>query len=177
MTDDLQQLRTQVEALRRKMNARLEGVGYDDEHESVADVLDVIDELDERLDEFDDRLRRVERVVDTDPDRTGYAEMTKEQKVYRIRQELVQNADATNGKWRLSYRDVKALFNGQPSAGHCYNLMEAAAEMDGFEYDRAGEGDATSRTGEYRIRVNTTSVNDTGVFQSLNKASAGKGVQ
>lgn len=177
MTDEVQELRTQVEALRRKMNARLDGVGYEEEHESVADILAEIDRLETRLDEFDERLRRVERVVDTDPDRTEYAEMTKEQKVFRIRQELVQNADATDGTWQLTYRDVKALFNGQPSAGHCYNLMEAAAQLDGFEYDRPGEGDATSHTGQYRIRVTTPQVNDTSLFQSVNNGISTEGVQ
>jgi len=46
MTDELQDLRTQVEALRRKMNSRLEGVEYGTEYESVADILDEIDRLD-----------------------------------------------------------------------------------------------------------------------------------
>lgn len=169
MTDDVHELQMQVEALRRKLNNRTEGVGYDENYDSLADVV-------AKLDEIDERLRRVERVVDTDPDRVEYSEMTKEQKVYRIRQELVENAVATDGTWSLKYRDVMALFNGQPSAGHIYNLMEAGGQMDGFVYDRPGEGDAGAHTGEYRIRVDTSQVNDTSLFQSVNNETSDKGV-
>lgn len=177
MSDDFQELEMRVEALRRKVNSRLDGIGYEEDHDSIQDVLDEIDRLDNRLDEMGERLRRVERVVDTDPDRVEYQEMSKGQKVYRIRQELVEKATATNGKWRLDYQDVKALFNGQPSAGHCYNLMEAAAEMDGFVYDRPGQGDATSETGEYRIRVETDQLNNMRLFQSVNNAERSEGAQ
>jgi predicted nuclease with TOPRIM domain len=173
MTDqELREVKTRVEALRRKVNSRLDGIGHGEEHESVTDLLAELDALESRISNIEDRLRDVERVVSA-PDRLEWTEMSKDQKVFRVRQKLVELASNQDSTASLHYDDVQMLFNGQPSAGHAYNLMEAAGEANGFSYDRAGGG-LDSTDGQKRIRVNLADVNDLAAFHSLNNGVAGE---
>jgi len=64
------------------------------------------------------------------------------------------------GKAWFDYNDVKALFGNRPSNGHAYDLMEIAAELDGFEYG--------TFHGEKRLRANLEAVNDDAVLHAAN---------
>jgi|APHM01.1.fsa_nt_gi hypothetical protein len=168
MTDELEDLKMQVEALRRKINDRTDGLGRYEDHDSVADVLAEIDALDARLGNIEDRITRIERVVDTNPESVEYSDMGKAEKVYQIRQQLVEIAKNTDGTASMDYSDVRMLFSGQASAGHCYNLMEAAGHgLDGFTYDNAG-GRLDADAGQKRIRVKLDDVNDLAAFHRVN---------
>lgn len=115
-----------------------------------------------------DRLAELEAVVDTDLDALDYEQMTKKDKVRLIQQHLVEEADGTaNGKAAMKYNDVKWLFNGQPSPGHCYDLMALAGDESGFDYEEFG-GDRTNR-----ITVNLGRVNNVAAFHAANKAAGG----
>lgn len=137
MTDEL------VEALRRKVNAQQA-----------------------RIDDLEDELADLKQVVDPDPGATAYHQLTKDQKVHRVRTALVEDAAGGDGRAYMKYKAVKMLFDGHPSDGHCYDLMERAAHADGFDYDEAGQGD-----GEKRIRVNLAAVNDDALVHAANNAT------
>jgi len=135
-----------VEALQRKLNVR-------DER---------INELESDVDRLNNRVVELENLVDPDPGHANYGNLGKDEKVWRVRKKLAEMAATRNGKQAMSYRDVMMLFNGHPSAGHCYNLMERAGELDGFEYDANPEG-------EKRLTVNLDGVNDERVIHSVKK--------
>lgn len=125
--------------------------------------------IDERQ-ELEARVAELEGLVDPDPGATAYQQLTKAQKVHRVRSALVEEAEKSGGRAALKYDDVKWLFDGHPSAGHCYDLMERAADMDGFAYDRpAGDG------GQKRVRVNLDGVNDLDRFHAVNNGSTEEG--
>lgn len=141
MSDDLEPL---VDALRRQLKDRTR-----------------------RIEELEDRVATLEELVDPDPGGVAYEQLTREQKVHRVRVALFEQA--TDGRTAsMKYKDVQWLFDGRPSPGHAYDLMELAAEADGFVYDRAGNGNAT---GDKRIRVEPDAVNDERVIHAANNGS------
>lgn len=140
MTDEPHPL---VEALQRKVNTQAD-----------------------RIETLEDRLAELEELIDPDPGTTEYDQLTKDQKVFQIRKHLLTMADQTNGRAAMKYKEVMALFNSHPSAGHCYDLMERAGHLDGFEYDKAGGG-----KGDKRVRVKADAVNDERLIHAVNKGT------
>jgi tetrahydromethanopterin S-methyltransferase subunit G len=125
------------------------------------------DELNEKVDKLNSRLSEIEKLVSPNSGTTPYDEMSKDQRVFRVREYLLQQA--VNGESReLQYREIKSLFNGQPSDGYCYNLMELAAKADGFSYGRKGANDPNMQTGPKRITVNPGAVNDETLIHTVN---------
>lgn len=157
MTDELthEELVDEV----RDLDARLGAYRRKDLHQQ-----ELIEEQREELEQLRDRVAELEEIVDPDPGATEYEQLTKPQKVHRLRKHLVQEAAQTNGKYALKYREVKALFDGHPSAGHCYDLMDRAGELEGFGYDE-GTG------GEKRVRANLEAVNDETLLHAVNNAA------
>jgi nitrate reductase NapAB chaperone NapD len=127
-------------------------------------IIQVAGEAQETLADIERRLSELESAVDTELHFREWREMTKKDKVRRLQHELAEAAqDAANGKAAMDYNDVRWLFNNRPSAGHCYNLMEIAAEAEGFNYDDRAEGQTN------RITVNLDAVNADAVFHSVKK--------
>lgn len=125
-----------------------------------ADVFEAVDAAAERMNDLSERVAELEQVVDPDPGSQDYQQMTKAQKVHRLRVALLEQAD--DGKIpSMKYKDVLWLFDGHPSAGHCYDLMERAAEADGYYYD-------TNEGGEKRVRVKPDGVNDESLVHAVN---------
>lgn len=123
-----------------------------------------------RIDQLENRLAELEQTVTPDPHMLDYEQLTKEQKVHKLRVHLIREAETNQtGGAQLKYREVKALFDGHPSPGHCYDLMEAAAHAEGFAYDRAGQ----NNNGDKRVRVTLDAVNDDSLFHAANKAPEG----
>ena len=138
MTDDIDPL---VQALQRKLNNAVD-----------------------RIDELEDRVAELEQTVDPDPGEVSYEQLTKDQKVFRIRKALGEEASRSNtNAGQMKYKAVMALFNNKPSPGHAYDLMERAAYADGYEYDTSGQG-----KGEKRIRVKWDAVNDERLIHAVN---------
>jgi hypothetical protein len=134
-------------------------------HESRLDALDdAIDKLEQKVEQQARRIGQLEALVDPDPGTTAYEQLSKDQKVRHVRQHLVDVAKSNGGKASLQYREIKTLFDGHPSPGHCYDLMRSAGAIDGFEYDENGSGNK-------RIRCNAAAVKDEQYFHAANKAS------
>lgn len=133
-------------------------------------IIQAVHEIVDENQELRERVAELEELVDPDPGATEYSQLTKPQKVSRVRAALVEEAEKRGGRAALHYDDVKWLFDGHPSAGHCYDLMERAAEMDGFAYDQpSGDG------GQKRVRVNLDGVNDLERFHAVNNGSTEEG--
>jgi len=154
MTDDGPDTDTLVQVHETRIDALAD---YTDE------LNDYIETLETALDEQAERIRDLEQLVDPDPGSTPYDQLSKDQKVNHLRQHLVDVGEAeANGKTSMQYREVKALFDGHPSPGHCYDLMRAAAALDGFQYD--------SNSGwNKRVRVDIEAVKDDRFFHAANK--------
>jgi len=116
----------------------------------------------EEIETLRTRVGDLENLVDPDPGGTEYDQLTKDQKVQRLRSKLAEMAAARAGKHAMGYRDVMMLFNDRPSAGHCYNLMERAGQIDGYDYGENPEG-------EKRLTVKLDAVNDERVIHSVKK--------
>lgn len=143
---DVEDLPALVDAMRRKINAQNER----------------IDELEATLEATRGRVAHLEEVVNPDQGALDWEQLTKAQKIYRVRTALVDEATKRGGKASMDYRDVRFLFDGQPSAGHAYNLMETAAELDGFDYDE--DHDPT------RVTVELDALNDETLIHRVNNA-------
>lgn len=101
---------------------------------------------DERIEDLEATVTELEAVVETlqerapDPSRIDYENMGREDKVTVLRSKLKAEAEATNGTAKAEYKDVIRMFDGHPSAGHAYQLMEAAGNLDGCNYDESPDG-------------------------------------
>ena len=140
MSDDLEPL---VDALRRQLKDRTR-----------------------RVEDLEKRVAELEELVDPDPGGVAYEQLTLDQKVHRIRVALLEQASAGNAP-TMKYDDVRWLFDGKPSAGHAYDLMERAANADGYVYETGGHGD-----GQKRIRVEPDAVNDERIVHAVNNGAA-----
>jgi cell division septum initiation protein DivIVA len=115
--------------------------------------------LEDRLDDLEAENTELRSIVETlqdrapDPSRMDYDAMDKADKATVVRSKLKAEAESTTGKAAASYKDVIRMFDGHPSAGHAYDLMDAAAERDGMSIN-------TSPEGQKRLTYNTARVND-----------------
>lgn len=125
-------------------------------------LMEAVDRLEHTVEDQAERIRELEQLVDPDPASTPYEQLTKDQKVNHIRRHLVEMGQAGNGKAAMQYREIKALFDGHPSPGHCYDLMRTAAALDGFQYDEGGSGNK-------RVRCDVAAVKDDRCFHAANK--------
>lgn len=146
MTDDTDPL---VVALQRKLNH----------------VSDRLESVEADRDDLKDRVAELERVVDPAPESKGYDDLSRDQKVFRLRTALVTDAMQNGGRAAMRYGEAKSVFGNRPSPGHTYDLMELAAAADGFDYNED--------TGEKRITVNIEAVNDDAVIRAANKTPGG----
>jgi hypothetical protein len=129
------------------------------------------DELNEQVDWLNSRLTEIEKLVSPDSGDTLYHEMDKDQRVFRVREYLLQQAVDGNRR-ALGYREIKSLFDGHPSDGYCYELMKQAGRADGFSYGTKGGKDVHSETGEKAIRVIPADVNDERLIHGLNNGGS-----
>lgn len=136
----------------------------------VTDVEKRLEELAEENERLRYRIAELESKVDPDPHTKAYDDLERPEKVRLVREELVRRGDArTTGKAEMDYTDVMwSVFDGHPSPGHVYDLMELAANEDGFQYG--------TFNGDKLIRVNTAEVNDETLFHAANKAEEGVSV-
>lgn len=142
----------------RKILARMAGYGETDD--APTDEVQLACEAAERFEELAETVERLDRVVDTDLDVREYGQLTKKDKVRQIRTTLIRKAGQT-GQAAMRYDAVRSIFNHHPSAGYAYDLMRAAGEAEGFDYQEFDDRDN-------RIVVKTDAVNDETLIRRAN---------
>ncbi len=133
--------------------------------EDFLELEEEVSALREENERLRERVNELDSVVDPDPS-AEYDDLTKEQKVRKLRKALLREAMTGTGQAAMQYDEVRALFNMNVSPGHAYNLMEAAGEMDGFGYDTSGG----QNQGQKRVTCDAGVVNDESLIHSVNKA-------
>lgn len=146
----------------------MDETGCEDElaRRNAAIAIEKNKELRDTIESLKDRIAELEEVVDPDPT-TDYDQLTKAQKVRKLRKALLREAMNASGKAAMKYDEVRALFDMNVSPGHAYNLMEAAAKMEGFRYDKEGY----QNQGQKRVAVEIDAVNDETLVHSVKKAT------
>ncbi|MFC6765989.1 hypothetical protein [Natrinema soli] len=130
--------------------------------ESVARIVDRIDKIAEENERLRERVGKLEAELNPNPDSKPYKELSRDEKVQKLREYLVTMASSRHsGKFAMEYNNVVALFDGQPSPGHAYDLMEIAGNADGFAFKEFDD-----RTNQ--LRVNLDDVNDETLFHAAN---------
>jgi len=113
--------------------------------ENIEDMAARIDDLEDKVDALNDRA--------PDPKRKAYADLSREDKVTVVCSKLRAEAGAPTGAAAAEYKDILRMFDGEPSAGHAYQLMDAATNRDGFQVGK-------NAGGTKRLTYNATRVND-----------------
>jgi predicted RNase H-like nuclease (RuvC/YqgF family) len=177
----------QLAELQRRLEAAEERAAQADERAAAIEqraeqadalakrALDLVNEKDERietleadLDDLRERLATLEGRVTPDPTTKAYNEKTRDERVREIRLTVARKATQTGGKASMDYNGVLMLFNGHPSPGYAYKLLDLAANMDGFTYEkREGTND--------RLCVDMAAVSDESVFHAVNKDEPSEG--
>lgn len=118
------------------------------------------------------------RISELDDDRP-YDALTQDEKVGMVREELFQRGRSNGGRASMTYDNVMwSVFDGKPSADHCYKLMRLAAGYD----PETGESQCTGfsfrdgSVGQKRIEVNNELAKTGVAFSSANNAD-GEGGQ
>ena len=99
----------------------------------IADLERTVEEQAGRIDELEEDLTAVTlRLSAFDEDRP-YGELTRDDKVGVVREHAFERA-VDGGGTKLDYNDIQwGVFDGEPSADHCYTLMRLAADAPGFD--------------------------------------------
>jgi hypothetical protein len=147
----------------RKLIFRMAEV--DDPEETT--LIEAANRAAENYEELTETVAEVEQVAQADLDRMEYDQLTKQDKVRIIQSHLVEAADSNRrGTSSLNYREVRVLFDGRPSPGHAYDLMELAGDERGFNYEQNGDEKNN------RVTVNLDAVNNEAAFHGVNKATS-----
>jgi hypothetical protein len=94
-------------------------------------ALSKVQEQEQTIAELQERVAALEAAQ---PDRSGYDDLDRETKVGMVREHLVERAQNQHGRAAIDYDGVMwEVFEGDPSADHCYTLMELAAQAEGFD--------------------------------------------
>lgn len=94
-------------------------------------ALSKVNELEAENEQLRERIIALEAAL---PDRSEYDDLDRETKVGMVREHLVERAREQNGHATIDYDGVMwEVFDGEPSARHCYDLMELAAQAKGFD--------------------------------------------
>jgi len=103
-----------------------------DAEEIAQRALAKIQELEQSQSELLDRMIALElRYQEVEEDR-GYDDLDTDGRVGRVREHAFERAVDGHGRAALDYNDVMwSVFDGEPSADHCYKLMRLAAGVDG----------------------------------------------
>ncbi len=114
-------------------------------------------ENEELREELDRTIYRVAELELCLPDnKADYDTLDFDQKVGMVRKELMERAYvALNNRSKMDYKTVMwSVFDGNPSVGHCYKLMEyAARDTPGITY-------ADPENGSKQVRIDLDEVLD-----------------
>lgn len=94
-----------------------------------------LDELEAKNEQLEFRITELELKADAGRDQE-YELLTRRQKHQLIIEDLFRRAESsTTGRAKVDYKNVRhGVFDSNPSADHCYDLMEEVGEQPGFDY-------------------------------------------
>lgn len=100
-----------------------------------------LEEIEQRVADLEEELTAVKlRVSEFDEDRP-YDQLTRDDKIGKVREHAFKKAAQGHGKATLDYDDIKwEVFDGEPSPAHCYDLMKWAAQARGFDHRDPANG-------------------------------------
>lgn len=147
MTNHLESLREDLDRINGNVNGLFAKVSKLEARLPEHDELEVSDVDTQAIAELQDRIGGLERQVaalrslhDADLERKAYQDLTKQEKIQEIRLAPIREAAGMRTKkGSMDYQGVLFLFNGQPSTGHIYELMQLAGQADGFNYQEREE--------------------------------------
>jgi len=149
-----------LEELEKKTEAMSGGLSY------ANDQIDILKEENEKLREENEQLRRriadIEAIIEPNPGSKEYRQMSKDERVLKVRRTLARRAKKNGGKASMDYNDISAVFDEEPSNGYCFKLMKAAKKAQGYEYEKRTDGND-------RVKVELAAVNDERVLHAVNK--------
>lgn len=131
----------------------------------ISALEDDIEQLQSDRDDLRDRVVSLElRISEFDDDR-DYSDLSRDDKIGMVREELFEHATGGRGR-AFDYTDVRdVVFDGEPSPGHCYDLIRWASRPEGFaKRDPAN--------GEIQLVIDPDVVRRTRAFYSANKAGS-----
>jgi len=121
----------EVETLREDMSTR--GRERAKDRQRMTEIENRLDTIEARLDELANRVPK--------PSKKKYENMDKYDKAAIVRTKLKEIANNTDGSAQAKYRDIVEWFDGQPSAGHAYDIMDEAAEDIEFSLGETPDGE------------------------------------
>nr|WP_152417706.1 hypothetical protein [Haloferax larsenii] len=160
LEDRVEELEAREELMRERMTRAFELI------EEQADTIEAPrEDLAESEQERERLVFRVGKLEAILPDETTpYDQLSREERIMRVQDYVMERSYASNGRFSITYDDVLwSVFDGEPSAGYCYKLMQLAAQEDGFSY---GESDGK------KLRVDLDHVNDDGVLSRVNNGES-----
>ena len=118
---------------------------------ALAKVNDLESELETLRADHEDAVEELTKLrlwtSEFETDRT-YESLGKDAKIGMVREHAFERALDNGGRGKIDYKDVKwGVFNGEPGASHCYNLLRWAAGED-----EAAQRDIRSGTVGFRYR-------------------------
>lgn len=97
-------------------------------------------------------------------DRKDYADLSRAEKGRGIRIALAREATRNDGRYRFDAEEIRRdVFEGQTSGGHARNLMDLAADAEGFE--------AARRHGKEWLQVDLRDVTDEEILSEVQPVS------
>lgn len=131
------------------------------------------EDLADDIEDLEDRVVALELRLSERDDSTPYQQLTLDEKVGMVREHAYEKARTAGGHAKLDYDDVMwEVFDGKPSADHCYKLMRIADGGDderdplpGFEYRNPPEGNKHLAVDADRAKAHA-------MFSSANKDPA-----
>lgn len=134
------------------------------------DLAEAAERVKKKFENRGNDIAEIKDAVPTDLEALTYEQMDKHQRVSKLRRHLLKEARSSdNGKTSVNYKQVKWFFENKPSDGYCYELMEIAADDDGFSYNKFDDDRSN------RLEVDPSSVKTSGSFHTVNNGSGVEG--
>lgn len=100
----------------------------------------------EEWEERGERLSALEGATGINIENAEYHDLSRAARIKRIKDSLRENAEKTNGRAAMDYKDVIWLFDGNPSPGYAVDLLKASEDReDGYKFEKFESRDRNNR--------------------------------